>query len=265
MKNISEEKHPELKTLINHINTSPFFDYKPETGGKGRRRSYYVYLTIGGLDIYHLTGWKEMANRYIEKLRREEFSPNAVHAWGIERNWWNLPGIHKELAEIGIEHLLDIEISDILTKKMDEMQKHPEQYLPFAIELLGSKVATFNNRVEEIALTDVSKIGAEIPTVKDALIGLTDIYRTLSKIYSATENMSVLSTFTDTELHVMNLVSSEEILAMIAEKVTEKNKDAGDVSMLVTLKRVNEVESGVKDVIRDIQELKGMMMSKDIS
>ena len=265
MKNISEEKHPELKTLINHINTSPFFDYKPETGGKGRRRSYYVYLTIGGLDIYHLTGWKEMANRYIEKLRREEFSPNSVHAWGLERNWWNLPGIHKELAEIGVEHLLDIEISDILTKKMDEMQRHPEQYLPFAIELLGSKVAAFNNRVEEIALTDVSEIGARIPTVKDALVGLTDIYRTLSKIYSATENMSVLSTFTDTELHVMNLVSSEEILTMIAEKVTEKNREVSDVSMLVTLKRVNEVESGVKDVIQDIRELKGTMMSKDIS
>ena len=126
-------------------------------------------------------------------------------------------------------------------------------------------MATFNNRVEEIALTDVSKIGADIPTVKDALVGLTDIYRTLSKIYSATENMSVLSTFTDTELHVMNLVSSEEILTMIAEKVTEKNREVSDVSMLVTLKRVNEVESGVKDVIQDIRELKGTMMSKDIS
>ncbi len=77
--------------------------------------------------------------------------------------------------------------------------------------------------------------------------------------------MSVLSTFTDTELHVMNLVSSEEILTMIAEKVTEKNKDAGDVSMLVTLKRVNEVENEVKDLIQDIQELKVKMMGKDIS
>lgn len=265
MKNISEEKYPELKTLINHINTSPFFNYKPETGGKGKRRSYYVYLTIGGLDIYHLTGWKEMAKRYIEKLRREEFSPNSVHAWGLERNWWNLPGIHSELAEIGVEHLLDIEISDILTKKMDDMQRHPEQYLPFAIELLGGKVATFNNLVEEIALTDVSEIGAQIPTVKDTLVGLTDIYQTLSKVYSTTDNMSVLSTFTDTELHVMNLVNSEEILTMITEKVAEKNSEIGDVSMLVTLKRVNEVESGVKDLIQDIQELKRKMMSKDIS
>lgn len=265
MKNINDEEYPELKTLTNHINTSPFFDYRPEAGGRGMRRSYYVYLTIGGLDIYHLTGWKEMANRYIEKLRREGFSPNAVHAWGLERNWWSLPGIYGELKEIGIEHLLDIEISDILTKKMDEMHKHPEQYLPFAIGMLDGKVTAFNNLVEELALTDVRKIGTHIPAVKEALTGLTNIYRTLSNVYSETESMSILSTFTDAESKMMALAPSEKILTKISESMTEKNRAVDDVSMMVALKRVNEVESGVKDMIHDIQGLKEKIMSKDIS
>jgi len=265
MKNIDEEKYPELKTLTNRINTSPFFNYRPETGGRGMRRSYYVYLTIGGLDIYHLTGWKEMANRYIEKLRREGFSPNSVHSWGLERNWWSLPGIYGELKEIGIEHLLDIEISDILTKKMDEMQKHPEQYLPFAIDMLDSRVTVFNNLVEELALADANEIGTHIPAAKEALIGLTNIYQTLSTIYSETENMTILSTFTDTESRMMSLVDSENILTKIIEDITEKNREIDDVSMMVALKRINEVGSGVKGLLQDIQGLKEKLMSKDIS
>jgi len=265
MKNIDEEKYPELKTLTNRINTSPFFNYRPETGGRGMRRSYYVYLTIGGLDIYHLTGWKEMANRYIEKLRREGFSPNSVHSWGLERNWWSLPGIYGELKEIGIAHLLDIEISDILTKKMDEMQKHPEQYLPFAIDMLDSRVKVFNNLVEELALADANEIGTHIPAAKEALIGLTNIYQTLSTIYSETENMTILSTFTDTESRMMSLVDSENILTKIIEDITEKNREIDDVSMMVALKRINEVESGVKGLVQDIQELKEKLMSKGIS
>ncbi len=265
MKNIDEEKYPELKTLTNRINTSPFFNYRPETGGRGMRRSYYVYLTIGGLDIYHLTGWKEMANRYIEKLRREGFSPNSVHSWGLERNWWSLPGIYGELKEIGIAHLLDIEISDILTKKMDEMQKHPEQYLPFAIDMLDSRVTVFNNLVEELALADANEIGTHIPAAKEALIGLTNIYQTLSTIYSETENMTILSTFTDTESRMMSLVDSENILTKIIEDITEKNREIDDVSMMVALKRINEVESGVKGLVQDIQELKEKLMSNGIS
>ncbi|KAF5410043.1 MAG: Tubulin-like protein CetZ [Candidatus Methanogasteraceae archaeon] len=265
MKNIDEEKYPELKTLTNRINTSPFFNYRPETGGRGMRRSYYVYLTIGGLDIYHLTGWKEMANRYIEKLRREGFSPNSVHSWGLERNWWSLPGIYGELKEIGIAHLLDIEISDILTKKMDEMQKHPEQYLPFAIDMLDSRVTVFNNLVEELALADADEIGTHIPAAKEALIGLTNIYQTLSTIYSETENMTILSTFTDTESRMMSLVDSENILTKIIEDITEKNREIDDVSMMVALKRINEVESGVKGLVQDIQELKEKLMSNGIS
>ncbi|OEU75222.1 MAG: hypothetical protein BA869_08900 [Desulfuromonadales bacterium C00003107] len=265
MKNIDEEKYPELKTLTNHINTSPFFNYRPETGGRGMRRSYYVYLTIGGLDIYHLTGWKEMANRYIEKLRREGFSPNSVHSWGLERNWWSLPGIYGELKEIGIAHLLDIEISDILTKKMDEMQKHPEQYLPFAIDMLDSRATVFNNLVEELALADANEIGTHIPAAKEALIGLTNVYQTLSNIYSETENMTILSTFTDAESRMMSLVDSENILAKIIEDITEKNREIDDVSMMVALKRITEVESGVKGLVQDIQRLKEKLMSKDIS
>jgi len=265
MKNINDEEYPELKTLTNRINTSPFFNYRPEAGGRGMRRSYYVYLTIGGIDIYHLTGWKEMANRYIEKLRREGFSPNSVHAWGLERNWWSLPGIYGELKEIGIEHLLDIEISDILTKKMDEMHKHPEQYLPFAIEMLNGKVTAFNNLVEELALTDVSEVGTQIPAVKEALTGLTNIYRTLSNVYAETESMTILSTFTDTESRMMALALSEKILTKISENMAEKNREVDDVSMMVALKRVNEVESGVNDLVQDIQGLKEKIMSKGIS
>lgn len=148
---------------------------------------------------------------------------------------------------------------------MDEMHKHPEQYLPFAIGMLDRKVAAFNNFVEELELTDVSEIGTHIPAVKEALTRLTNIYRTLSNVYSETESMTILSTFTDTESKMTALALSEKILTKISETMTEKNREVDDVSMVVALKRVNEVESGVEDMIQDIQGLKEKIMSKGIS
>ncbi len=47
--------------------------------------------------------------------------------------------------------------------------------------------------------------------------------------------------------------------------MTEKNREIDDVSMMVALKRVSEVESGIKDLIQDIQGLKEKIMSKGIS
>ncbi len=131
--------------------------------------------------------------------------------------------------------------------------------------MLDSRATVFNNLVEELALADANEIGTHIPAAKEALIGLTNVYQTLSNIYSETENMTILSTFTDAESRMMSLVDSENILAKIIEDITEKNREIDDVSMMVALKRITEVESGVKGLVQDIQRLKEKLMSKDIS